>query len=179
MFQAASTAKSGDELRRRILDYLEQSEWDERLDHVRSAQLSVEAFEPLLNDLVSPNDAGALRGAVGRMLTSYPDITVMHLVRAFAEALCADSNAEVVAENVKAASTFAVSSFGQALICRSGWLLPPARFGKAEGGEARFILPCGGGGSWPVTVERAATLPIELATGPAEHLNKASSTALR
>jgi len=112
MLQAASTARTGEDLRRRILDYLEQSEWDERLEAVRrSRRGGVDALGPLLEDLVTPNDAAALRAATGRTLASYPDVPGLLLLRAVSEALCSDANSDVVQQNVEAALQFATAKF--------------------------------------------------------------------
>src|SRR5690606_7947008 len=62
MVDAARTARNGDDLRRRILDYLERSEWDDALDKVRdSRQGGMEYLGTIVDEVVSPNDAAALR----------------------------------------------------------------------------------------------------------------------
>ncbi|MCS7259161.1 MAG: RecQ family ATP-dependent DNA helicase [Anaerolineae bacterium] len=112
MLQAASYAHSGGDLRRRILDYLEQSEWDERLESVRaSARGGVDQLAPVLEDVVSPNDAAALRAAAGRMLASYPDVPGLLLLRGLSEALSPDANLEVARQNLEAAMTFALEKY--------------------------------------------------------------------
>jgi ATP-dependent DNA helicase RecQ len=112
MLQAAVSARSGDDLRRRILDYLEQSEWDDRLEAVRaSARGGVDSLAPVLDDLVSPNDAVALRAATGRALASYPDVPGLLILRSVSEALSPDADPEVVRQNVEAALRFGVEKF--------------------------------------------------------------------
>jgi ATP-dependent DNA helicase RecQ len=112
MLQATVSAQSSDDLRRRILEYLEQSEWDERLEAVRlSARGGVDRLASVLDDLVSPNDAAALRAATGRALASYPDVPGLLILRSISEALSPDANAEVVRENVEAALRFAREKF--------------------------------------------------------------------
>ena len=113
MLQAAGRARDGDDLRRRIVDYLQQSEWDERLEAVRaSPRGGLECLAPLLDDCVSPNDAAALRAAAGRALASYPDVPGLLLLRGLSEALCPDTDPEVVRQNVVAALGFAAQPFG-------------------------------------------------------------------
>ena len=71
-----------------------------------------EALAPLLDDCVSPNDAAALRAAAGRALASYPDVPGLLLLRGVSEALCPDTDPEVVRQNVMAARGFAADPFG-------------------------------------------------------------------
>jgi hypothetical protein len=112
MLQAAVSARNGDDLRRRILDYLEQSEWDERLEAVRASPLGgADSLAPVLDDLVSPNDAAALRAAAGRALSSYPDVPGLLILRAVSEALSPDADADVVQQNLEAALGFAFEKF--------------------------------------------------------------------
>jgi len=113
MLQAANRAAKGEDLRRRILDYLQQSEWDERLDQLRGSRLGgVDALSPILDDLVSPNDAASLRGAAARLLGSYPDVPGLLFVRAVAEVLCTDADPAVVDENLGAAVRFGFGKYG-------------------------------------------------------------------
>ncbi|MEW6756437.1 MAG: hypothetical protein AB1505_36515, partial [Candidatus Latescibacterota bacterium] len=112
MLQAATSARGGEDLRRRILDYLEQSEWDERLEAVRgSARGGVDCLAPVLDDLVSPNDAAALRAATGRALASYPDVPGLLILRSVSEALSHDADPEVVGQNTEAALGFAAEKY--------------------------------------------------------------------
>jgi ATP-dependent DNA helicase RecQ len=112
MLQAAVSARTGEDLRRRILTYLEQTEWDERLEAVRaSARGGVDALAAVLDDVVSPNDAAALRAATGRALASYPDVPGLLVLRSVSEALSQDADPEVVRQNVEAALAFALEKF--------------------------------------------------------------------
>lgn len=112
MLQAAVVARDGEDLRRRILDYLEQSEWDERLEAVRTSALGgVDRLAAVLDELVSPNDAVALRAAAGRLLASYPDVPGLLLLRSVSEALSPDGDRGVVRQNLDAALMFAVEKF--------------------------------------------------------------------
>ncbi|MCL5962711.1 MAG: RecQ family ATP-dependent DNA helicase [Chloroflexi bacterium] len=113
MLLAASSARTGEDLRQRILDYLSQSEFDERLNAVLASSCGgLDALTPLLDDLVSPIDAAALRGAVARLLGSYPDVPGLLLLRSITEALCRDTDADVVRQNVEAAVEFALRKYG-------------------------------------------------------------------
>lgn len=112
MLQATMSARTSDDLRRRVLDYLQQSEWDERLEAIRaSARGGLDGLAPILEDLLSPNDAAALRAATGRALTSYPDVPGLLILRSVSEALSSDADPEVVRQNVEAALGFAIDKF--------------------------------------------------------------------
>ena len=176
MLQAANRAATGEDLRQRILDYLEQSEWDERLEQVRSSgRGGVDALSPILDELVSPNDAASLRGAVARLLGSYPDAPGLLLLRAVAEVLCSDADVPVVHENVGAALHFGFRKFR----------LAPAELATAVGQLVWRARDKGGAGATLVGAAiRAAEsdrvfvrellpqLPIELAGVAADWLNQ-------
>lgn len=112
VLQALDQSKNDNELRTRILDYLQHTEFDERLDAVRTSDLGgLDALDPLIEELVTPNDAAALRGTVGRLLGSYPDIPGLLLIRSLTEALSRDSDPEVVRQNLEAAIEFAAVKY--------------------------------------------------------------------
>jgi len=113
MLRALDQSTSGEELRTRILDYLQHTEFDEKLDVVRTSTLGgLDALEPLLDELVTPNDAAALRGSVGRLLGSYPDVPGLLLIRALTESIAKDCEMEVVRENIQATIEFAADKYG-------------------------------------------------------------------
>jgi ATP-dependent DNA helicase RecQ len=116
MLQAARVGlHDGEQLRQRVLDYLQHSEWDARLEEVRTsagAGTEADVLVPILDELVSPNDAASLRGAVGRMLTAYPDLPGLLLLRALSEVLASDGDLTVARNNVSAALAFAREKFG-------------------------------------------------------------------
>lgn len=108
----AASSTSGENLRRRILEYLEQSKWDEQLETLRdSLHAGMDALSPILDNMVSPNDASSLRGAVDRMLGSYPDIPGLLLLRSLTEMMCSDCDLAVVQENLDACIGFATEKF--------------------------------------------------------------------
>jgi len=131
MYLAAGAAREGEDLRGRILRHLERSEFDDRLDELRGSLLGgLDKIDQFTDEIVSPNQAAALRGAVARSLESYPDVPGLLLLRGLAEALSADANPEVVAENVRACLRFA----------RDQYALEPALLGDAV---ARVVLSAG------------------------------------
>jgi ATP-dependent DNA helicase RecQ len=141
MLQAASYAHLGGDLRRRILDYLTQSEWDERLETVRtSARGGVDQLLPLLEDVVSPNDAAALRAAVGRMLASYPDVPGLLLLRGISEALSADADLETARQNIEAALNFAIEKYRLEWVDMAQMLGQTLAYAMRKPDVARFLL---------------------------------------
>jgi ATP-dependent DNA helicase RecQ len=112
MFLAASSTTSGEELRVRILDYLENSEADERLNELlSSSDGGLDGLPAVLDELVSPSDAAQLRGSVARMLTSYPDVPGLLLIRSVSEALSRDVDWQVVEQNLLAGIDLALSKY--------------------------------------------------------------------
>jgi hypothetical protein len=100
---AASRVQSGEELRARILDHLEHFEFDKPLEAIIASALGgLDRLEYLLDDLVSPKDAAALRGTVARQLSSYPDNPGLLLLRAITEVLSQDGDFSTATENLKA-----------------------------------------------------------------------------
>ena len=130
MLDAARSADDGEKLRKRILDYLTATEFDDRLAEVReSASGGLEALDPILVDVVSSKEAESLRGAVAQYLSSYPDIPGLLLLRACSEALSRDSEETVVEENAAAAIRYAIDVYqfpsefvGEACGRTLGWL---------------------------------------------------------
>jgi ATP-dependent DNA helicase RecQ len=186
MLQAASGAKTGEDLRRRILEYLQQSEWDDRLDEVRNSRSGgLNVLGPLLDDLVSANDAAALRGAVARVLSSYPDVPGFLLLRSVTEALSPDATSEVVRQNMEATLTFAFDKFrldSSEIANAVGQVIKRAR---DKEGAAELLLAASlmsPKADRPFLRDLLRHLPIELAVGPARRLNirlVALSTKLR
>ncbi len=112
MLFATRKALNGEDFRARILDYLEHSEFDERLERViGSSQGGVDVLDPLLDDLVSPNDASILRGSVARLLSSYPDNPGLLMLRGLSEALVRNGDIRVACQDIKASFEFAFGEY--------------------------------------------------------------------
>ena len=112
MLLAARVAVDGEDLRSRILDYLEHSDFDPRLDEViGSSRGGIDVLSPLLEDLVSPSDAAELRGSVARLLSSYPDNPGLLMLRAIAEALSRDGDLTIARQDFRAAIEFGIGEY--------------------------------------------------------------------
>lgn len=109
-----------------------------------SARGGVDCLAPVLDDVVSPNDAAALRAATGRALASYPDVPGFLILRSIAEVLCLDADPNVVQQNIEAAERFAAEKYqldGKEIAVAMGQAITRAR-DKAGAGDLilRFVL---------------------------------------
>lgn len=110
---AACQAGSGEDLRRRILDYLEQAEFSEAVESMLSDQRAgLGILADVLAEIVSPNDAARLRGPVARSLETYPDHPGLLLLRAATEALARDGDDQTIRENFEAFLVNARDAYG-------------------------------------------------------------------
>ena len=117
MLQAAQAAaghpsKGSQVLRERVLRHLEWSEFDDVLQRViDSHQGGLDAVAGVFDQVDTPTAAGTLRGAVGRLLESYPDQPGLLLIRGVAEALARDSKQDALHQDIQAALTYAKSTY--------------------------------------------------------------------
>lgn len=111
---AACQAGSGEDLRRRILDYLEQAEFSEAVESILSDERAgLGILADVLAEIVSPNDAARLRGPVARSLETYPDHPGLLLLRAATEALARDGDDQTIRENFEAFLVNARDAYGR------------------------------------------------------------------
>ncbi len=100
LVQACGPEATGETLRARTLAYLNPSSMDAHLLTIREDPGNEEAWGAIGDGLVGADDVLALRGASGQMLTSYYDSPGLRLVRGISEALAADGQQQVCAENI-------------------------------------------------------------------------------
>jgi len=113
MLQAVSSTNDGEQLRSRILEFLQQSEYDSRLNEVISSQFGgLDRIGEIIVEIISPQDSAALRGGVARLLGSYPDNPGLLLLRCVSEVLSRDTDLDVAAQSLEAAMKFASTSYG-------------------------------------------------------------------
>lgn len=103
MLLAVTVSPNDEEVRKRILRYLEATEYSEILDtiiHENDAGIvkTIEVFD----NVRSPNEASELRGQVSRYLESYPDHPGLLMLRALSEAYARDHNYQLVQQNLYA-----------------------------------------------------------------------------
>lgn len=127
---AACQAGSGEDLRHRILDYLEQTEFSEAVESILSGpRAGLGILAEVLAEIISPNDAARLRGPVARSLETYPDHPGLLLLRTATEALARDGDDQTIRENFEAFLVNARDAYG----------LAESEIGTATGAVLRVI----------------------------------------
>ena len=176
MYLAATSSKTGEDLRRRILEYLEHSEFDERLAEVLISQEDgLDRLQPVLDEIVSPDEAGHLRGSVGRMLTSYPDVPGLLLLRAVTEPLSRDVDWQVVEQSLLAALEFATAQYSleiEDLAQACGQLISAASSRPTAAKRMLDVMLGSHVAERRFLRSLAEVLPLEYAYRPAELLNQ-------
>ena len=101
----ARTANSDAEIRKRLMDYLQEGLGAEQIDRLLDEQdVRLGQWNDLVEQLQTPLDAGELRGLCIRALEDKsPDHPGLRLARAVAEAMCSDGNANTVKQESRAA----------------------------------------------------------------------------
>jgi ATP-dependent DNA helicase RecQ len=106
-------AKNDEEIRARLLDYLQEGIGKESLDRLlEDLDVNLETWCELLDHVQTAVDANELRASCGRALESYPSHPGLLLIRGVAEALCSDSDDKVVVQGIESAVTTAVTNYG-------------------------------------------------------------------
>ena len=109
----ARQAQSDSEIRRRLLDYLQEGFGAEALDALlQTTEIDLAAWLERAVAIQTPIDAGELRGLCIRALESYPDHPGLLLVRAVAEAMCSDHDPRVSAQGIASALQRAAVDYG-------------------------------------------------------------------
>jgi ATP-dependent DNA helicase RecQ len=113
MMRIATDYKSDGEIRKRILDYLETTQYSEDLEKiVNNEQAGLLQAKSTFAKMRSPNDASELRGQVSRYLESYPDHPGLMFLRALSEIKAKDGNRDVTIENFISAVSSAIDGYG-------------------------------------------------------------------
>ena len=108
----ARHASSDTEIRRRLLDYLQEGFGAERIEQLLECEeVELSAWWELVGKVQTEMDAGELRGLCIRALESDPDHPGLLLTRALAEAMCSDHDATVSSKGIGAAIRAAVETY--------------------------------------------------------------------
>lgn len=93
---------------------LDEVPWVEQADICRVLWFHLQAFigeQGEMDDLISYNDAMALRGSVTRLLASYSDSTVLLFLRGLIEVLSCDCVLETGRQNLQTGRKFVTSEY--------------------------------------------------------------------
>lgn len=112
MLLAATESTSDSQIRRRILDYLQATEYSEAMDQIlREDNAGIGKTQEVFNAVRSQNEASEMRGQVSRYLESYPDHPSLLMIRSLAEMFCKDKNQEIAKQNFLASITSAEENY--------------------------------------------------------------------
>lgn len=113
MLLACRDAQSDEGFRKRILRYLETTEYSDALEGlVRDEQGGLVLSMDVFDSLNSLQEMAELRGQVSRYLESYPDHPALLMLRALTEAFLPDGRSEIARQNFGAALISAKTSYG-------------------------------------------------------------------
>ena len=108
----ARQASSDSEIRKRLLDYLQEGFGAERIEQLlESEEVELSAWWELVGKVQTEMDAGELRGLCIRALESDPDHPGLLLTRALAEAMCSDHDASVSSKGIGTAIRTGVETY--------------------------------------------------------------------
>ena len=108
----ARQARSDNEIRQRLLDYLTEKIGAESLDQLLDADdLDLREWMRLAENVQSPLEAGELRGLCVRALESYPDHPGLLMIRGVAEAMCPDHDETVSSKGLSNAVSTAILKY--------------------------------------------------------------------
>ena len=100
----ARTAKNDEEIRHRLLDYLQEGMGAESLDLLLDqTDVRLEEWREMFDKVYTPVDAGEMRGITIRALESYPDHPGLLLLRSVSEAMCSDADDVTASQTLHAA----------------------------------------------------------------------------
>ena len=112
MLLAATESTSDSQIRRRILDYLQATEYSEAMDQILGEDnAGIGKTQEVFNAVRSQNEASEMRGQVSRYLESYPDHPSLLMIRSLAEMFCKDKNQEIAKQNFLASITSAEENY--------------------------------------------------------------------
>lgn len=113
MLMTCLTSKKDEEIRRRILNYLEATEYSKSLEEViQETDIAFQKCMDLFSSVRSPNEAAELRGETSRFLESYPDHPGLLLLRSLSEVFSRDRDLHVARENFFAAISSGKTKYG-------------------------------------------------------------------
>ena len=108
----ARQSKNDEDIRVRLLDYLQEGLGAERIEQLLgSEEIDLAAWWELVDKVQTPMDAGELRGLCIRALESYPDHPGLLLIRATAESMCSDHDDAVSSQGLGASIRTSIAKY--------------------------------------------------------------------
>ena len=108
----ARNARSDKEIRRRLLDYLQEGVGFENFELLlEETNVAFEPWREIFEKISAPLDAGEIRGLAIRNLESFPDHPGLLLTRAVSEMMCSDANDVASSQALHAAFKGAVERY--------------------------------------------------------------------
>jgi len=112
MLNACSGYPSDQDIRQRILRYLEATEYSEALEElVNDEKAGIIKCRDVFGNVRSTNEAAELRGQTSRYLESYPDHPSLLMLRSLSEVFSKDRNPEVAKQNFIASLSSALTNY--------------------------------------------------------------------
>jgi len=104
MLEAARAGvASADAFRRRVLSYLEATQYSEALEAIlEDPRAGMALVGGIVENIRAPSEAAELRGQVGRYLETYPDQPSLLFLRGITECLCRDTDLQAAQANFAA-----------------------------------------------------------------------------
>ncbi len=113
MFLTATVSSADNDIRKRILQYLEASKYSEFLEQiVADINIGIEKCKNLFASIASTNESAELRGQVIRFLESYPTHPGLLILRSLSEVFSKDGKTVIIKQNFNAAMSSAINEYG-------------------------------------------------------------------
>ena len=142
MLLACRATATDEDVRERMLRYLEASQYSEELEKViADPDGGTQLAKDIFGNMRSPNDAAELRGQTTRYLESYPDHPALLVLRALSEAYSRDPTWDTAAQDVLAAVSSAHTAYQmrhESGLQFFAWSL--SRFSERNAGLAESII---------------------------------------
>lgn len=113
MLSTVTVSSADNDIRKRILYYLEATKHSEFLDQIVSdINIGIEKCKNLFVSIGSTNESAELRGQVSRYLESYPTHPGLLMLRSLSEIFSKDGKTVIIKQNFNASISSAINEYG-------------------------------------------------------------------
>jgi len=144
MLIAAYDSKNGEDFRKRIIDYLETTEYTEDIKTMLENVHAIRAIcEKIITDVLRPKDAHRLRGQVARYLESYPDHPGLLILRSLSEFLVEPSNTKLILQDLRNAIVYSLEDYNfdpETVADITAWAISRIRNKENKHEVAKFLI---------------------------------------